>query len=293
VREDFRTLIESEVIRTELHTARLFYNTCLVAPWSLFFLGNLGAAFADLEASIPLMRESGNDYSARILQLVRGWFRARVGDFQGAHEDCLSALESAGPDESSAPPLEAHEYRIYLVVRGAAEAGLGHFERARELFEKRDRSAREMPVSLDWYWRMIAEFETVHLWLSAGKADRAEVHARLLLKLTLESRERTFQALAWDALAEVQLMQDSPRAALESAEHALALAEECETPLASWRAHSTAARTYDRLGHKVEASSSRERSVRASEQLLSTFSEAHPLREVFRKHVIRVRDEAN
>jgi DNA-binding winged helix-turn-helix (wHTH) protein/tetratricopeptide (TPR) repeat protein len=293
VREDFRTLIESEVIRAGLHTARMFYNTCLVAPWSLFFLGDLGAAFADLEVSIPLMKESGNDYSARILQLVRGWFRARVGDFQGAHEDCLSALESDGPDESPAPPLDAHEYRIYLVVRGAAEAGLGHFERAHELFEERARLAREMPVSLDWYWRMIAEFETAHLWLSAGKADRAEVHARLLLKLTLESRERTFQALAWDALAEVQLMQDSPRAALESAEHALALAEECETPLASWRAHSTAARTYDRLGHKVEASSSRERSVRASEQLLSTFPEVHPLRELFRKHVMRVRDEAN
>jgi tetratricopeptide (TPR) repeat protein len=285
VREDFRTLIESQVIRPGLLTARMFYNVCLVAPWSLFFLGELGPAFADLEASIPHMRESGNEYSARILQLIRGWFCVYVGDARGAREQCLSALAGDSLDGSSGPPLDAHEYRIYLVVRGAAEAGLGNFAHARELFEERDRLAREMPVTFDWYWRMIAEYETAHLWLAAGEPDRAEPHARLLLTLTLQTSERTFQVLAWNALAQVQLEQGNAGAALESIERAVALSKEHETHLATWRVHATASRAHRMLDQVADAYRSRELSVRASEPLLGTFPECHPLREFFRQRI--------
>jgi tetratricopeptide (TPR) repeat protein len=285
VREDFRTLIESQIIRPGLLTSRMFYNVCLVAPWSLFFLGELGPAFADLEANIPLMRDSGNEYSARILQLVRGWFCTHVGDARGARAECESALAGETLDGAPAHPLDVHEYRMYLVVRGAAEAGLGNFARARELFEERERLSREMPVSLDWYWRMIAEYETTRLWLAAGEPDRAEVHARLLLTLTLQSSERTFQVLAWNVLAEVQLMQGHARAALESIEPAIVLSKEHETHLATWQVHATAARAHRSLGQLDDADRSRELSVRAGERLLSTFPEPHPLRELFKQRL--------
>jgi hypothetical protein len=120
VRDDFRTLIDTEVIRPGMNAARMYYTACLVAPWALFFLGELGPAFKELEASIPVMRSNGNDYSARTLQLVRGWFRAYVGDFDGAHDDCLAAAANDGSELASAPALDAHEYRISLVVRGGA-----------------------------------------------------------------------------------------------------------------------------------------------------------------------------
>jgi DNA-binding winged helix-turn-helix (wHTH) protein/tetratricopeptide (TPR) repeat protein len=285
VRDDFPTLIETEVIRPGMSAARMYYTACLVAPWALFFLGELGPAFKELEASIPAMRSNGNDYSARILQLVRGWFRAHVGDFDGAHDDCLAAAASDASDVASAPALDAHEYRIYLVVRGAAEAGSGNFARARESFAERDRLAGEAPVSLDWYWRLIAEYETVNLWLAAAEPARAEEHARLLLKLTLQTSERTFQALAWNALAEVEMMHGRPRAALESTERALAVSNENEIHLATWRVHATAARVHQMLGRVVEAAGARELSARASGRLLSTFPESHPLRDLFAKRV--------
>ncbi len=287
VREDFPTLIKTDVIRPGMNAARMYYTACLVVPWSLFFLGELGPAFKELEVSIPAMRSNGNDYSSRVLQLVRGWFRAYVGDYDGAHDDCLAAAASDASQVAAAPALDPHEYRIYLVVRGAAEAGSGNFARARELFAERDRLTAEAPVSLDWYWRLIAEYETVHLWLAAGEVARAEERAKLLLKLTLRTSERTFQTLAWNALAQVAMMQGNPHAALESVERALAIAGEYETHLATWRVHATAARTYQMLGRVVDAASSRELSARSSGRLLSTFAESHPLRDFFAKRVAR------
>jgi tetratricopeptide (TPR) repeat protein len=287
VRDDFRTLIDTEVIRPGMNAARMYYTACRVAPWALFFLGEIGPAFKELEASIPVMRSNGNDYSARILQLVRGWLRAYVGDYEGARDDCLAAAANDASDGKPVPTLDAHEYRIYLVVRGAAETGLRNFARARELFEERDRLATEAPVSLDWYWRLIAEYETVNLWLAAADPARAEAHARLLLKLTLQTSERTFQALAWNALAEAEMMHGRPDAALESTERALAVSNEYETHLATWRVHATAARAHGMVGRVVEAASSRELSARASGRLLSTFPESHPLRDLFAKRIAR------
>jgi tetratricopeptide (TPR) repeat protein len=290
VRDDFPTLIETEVHRPGMNAARMYDTACFVAPWALFFLGELGPAFKELATSIPAMRSNGNDYSARILQLVRGWFRAYVGDFDGAHDDCLAAAASDASDVASAPVLDAHEYRIYLVVRGAAEAGLRNFAGAHESFAERDRLAGEAPVCLDWYWRLIAEYETVNLWLAAAEAARAEEHARLLLKLALQANERTLQALAWNALAEVELMHGKPHAALESTEHALAVSNEYETHLATWRVQATAARVHGMLGRVVEAASYRELSARASGRLLSTFPESHPLRDLFAKRIARETD---
>ena len=287
VRDDFPTLIETEVLRPGMNAAGMYYTACLVAPWALFFLGELGPAFKELETSIPAMRSNGNDYSARILQLVRGWFRAYVGDFDGAHDDCLAAAASDASDVAAAPALDPHEYRIYLVVRAAAEAGLGNFAQASELFAERARLTAATPVCLDWYWRLIAEYETVNLWLAAAQAARAEEHARLLLKLTLQTSERTFQALAWNALAQVQVMHGKPHAALESAERALAVSNEYETHLATWRVHATAARAHRMSGRVVEAASARELSARASGRLLSTFPVSHPLRDLFAKRVAR------
>ena len=291
VRDDFPTLIDSEVVRPGMNTARMYYNACLVAPWALFFLGELGPALKELEASIPVMRSNGNDYSARILQLIRGWIRAYVGDYEGAHDDCLAAAANDASDVVPVPALDVHEYRMYLVVRGAAEAGLRNFARARELFEERDRLATQAPVSFDWYWRLIAEYETVNLWLAAADPARAEAHARLLLKLTLQTSERTFQALAWNALAEAQMMQGKPAAALESTERALAVSNEYETHLATWRVHATVARAHGMAGRIAEAASSRELSARSGGRLLSTFAQSHPLRDLFAKRIVpRVED---
>ena len=82
-------------------------------------------------------------------------------------------------------------------------------------------------------------------------------------------------------------MHGRPAAALESTERALAVSNEYETYLATWRVHATAARAYGMLGRVVEAASSRELSARASGRLLSTFPESHPLRDFFAKRIAR------
>jgi hypothetical protein len=80
-------------------------------------------------------------------------------------------------------------------------------------------------------------------------------------------------------------MRGEPHAALESTERALAVSNEYETPLATWRVHATAARVHGMLGRVVEAASSRELSARSSGRLLSTFPESHPLRDLFAKRI--------
>lgn len=81
------------------------------------------------------------------------------------------------------------------------------------------------------------------------------------------------------------MMHGKPHAALDAIERALAVANEYETHLATWRVHATAARVHRMLGRVVEAASSRELSARASGRLLRTFAQSHPLRDLFAKRI--------
>lgn len=68
-------------------------------PSALVFLGKLGAALADLDASIAAFEKSGNPSAARFHRVYRGTVLFYAMDFEGTLQDCgpaaLRPLESA------------------------------------------------------------------------------------------------------------------------------------------------------------------------------------------------------
>ena len=55
---------------------------------------------------------------------------------------------------------------------------------------------------LDWYWRMLLESALTEVWLAQGDLAQARAQAERFLQVTLATEERTWQALAWEAMPE-------------------------------------------------------------------------------------------
>jgi hypothetical protein len=61
------------------------------------------------------------------------------------------------------------------------------------------------------------------------------------LNASLRTRERTYQALAWEANARIAMISQDHAAAEVCVSHALSFVERWEIPVAAWRVHATAA----------------------------------------------------
>jgi hypothetical protein len=135
-------------------------------------------------------------------------------------------------------PVDA---RICLILRGSAKLAAGDTDGAyTDLSIVREAMDRQQ-VLLDWYWRMPLHSALMELWLKKGDIERARSEAREFLKTSLATRERTYQALAWEANARVAMIPGDRPAMEECIGKALSIVEQWEIPVAAWRVHKTAA----------------------------------------------------
>jgi hypothetical protein len=92
-----------------------------------------------------------------------------------------------------------------------------------------------------------------NLALRAGEEARARQQVEALLERVERTDERTWQGLAWETRARVELRGGNLSRAVESITRALKVTEGFETPLADWRIHATAALAYEAAGRSSEA----------------------------------------
>jgi tetratricopeptide (TPR) repeat protein len=142
-------------------------------------------------------------------------------------------------------------------------------------------------VLLDWYWRAPLHSALTELWLKKGDAEKAQWEAQEFLKASLRTRERTYQALAWEANARIALIAGDHAAVEDCINKALSIVEQWKVPVAAWRVHATAAeaatdpelaREHWRLS--AETITRLADSLSRTEPLRETFLSAHPIRRI-------------
>ena len=236
------------------------------------FLGELGEALRLVEATVAALSRNGNETFAHMFRLWRALLSLVAHDFEGALMIC----------ESAARALVEVNYlpgrHLRLLVMGTAEVALGRYEQALEHLTLVRHEMDRQPVLSDSTCNVLVESALTELWLAKGDLAQASVHAERLLKIALETAERTWQALAWDANARVAMAKGDLAQAEECISKATATMEGFETPLAAWRVHATAAALYDRIGNVGSAKRHRQLSRATILKIADSLAPEEPLR---------------
>jgi DNA-binding winged helix-turn-helix (wHTH) protein/tetratricopeptide (TPR) repeat protein len=252
VRANYQILFEHAVGRPEFDLARATWMLRLGTAWAYCFLGELGRSMEAFDHGMLSFRENGDYFAARTLEVYRGWLLVHSMDFEAVIDmhtrlvpDTSVNAGSHEPDRSALLPVQ---HRASLILAGLSYAGLGDTARAAALFAEAARQMNATPIMFDWYWRLALEWGMTEVAILTGDHDAAKSHAQMFVKLSLETEDRTWQALAWESRARQALHGGDPAAALDSVNEGLAVSEGFETPLADWRLHRTAAAVHRALG---------------------------------------------
>lgn len=271
--ESLAMLVEGGMEPPYLHTT--YWQSHIVMPWGLWFLGEWGEALREIKAAVTMLEKNGDDRAAQTACLFQAWVHLHAMDFAGVRAICASVFSWLGE------PSATSTLRICQVLAGTAEAGLGQYARALEhLVTVRNDMDRQMVIR-DWYWRMPLEWALTDLWLAQGDLAQAQPQAERFLQVTLATAERTWQALAWDANARVARATRDLAHAHACIAQALSTMEGFEVPMAAWHVHATAAELYAHTGNSGMATHHRDLSRTTILQLAHSLPADEPLRHTF------------
>jgi DNA-binding winged helix-turn-helix (wHTH) protein len=239
------------------------------------FLGELGEALRVVEATVAALTRNGNEAFAHMLRLWSARLSVVAHDFEGA----LTICESVARALSDVSHLPAQHLR--LAITGTAEVALGRYEQALELLALARHNMDRQPVLNDLSCNFLVESALTELWLAKGDLAKASVQGERLLKISLETEERTWQALSWDVNARVAMAEGNLAHAEECIVKASATMEVFEIPLAAWRVHATAAALCDRMGSVGSAERHRQISRATILKIADSLAPEEPLRKTF------------
>ncbi|HTB11670.1 MAG TPA: AAA family ATPase [Bryobacteraceae bacterium] len=255
---------------------QMFGSSCLAMA------GEWGKALDRFRTGVSSLEKNGDEYRARGVRLHQAWAHLHMLDFDGVQSLCEScypnsetAAKTGWPVLGDPIPVDA---RICLILRGSAKLGAGNPDGAfTDLSLVRDAMDRQQ-VLLDWYWRAPLHSALTEVWLKKGDMEKARREAQEFLKASLKTRERTFQALAWEANARVGIASQDHAAVEDCIGNALGLVGRWEMPLAAWRVHATAAEA----ATDPELSRAQWRlSAETITRLADSLSQSEPSREIF------------
>ncbi len=267
---------------THVNLLLLYWVHQMFGSTSLAMAGEWGQALERFRAAISSLEKNGDDYRARIVRVYQAWAHLFMLDFEGVLRLCASsypnperAAQTEKPILGDPIPIDA---RICLILRGSAKLGAGQIDAAlADLSIVRDAMDRQQ-ILLDWYWRMPLHSALTEVWLKKGDLEKARWEAQEFLTASLNTRERTFQALAWETNARIAMISGDHASVADCIGKALSIVEQWEIPLAAWRVHATAAEaaTAPELAHAQWRLS-----AETITRLADSLSPTEPLREIF------------
>jgi hypothetical protein len=216
-------------------------------PWCLTLLGEWGSALREFDAGIVLAEKNGDPLRGQTLLLFRCLTLLFAMDFASASaisESLLPALHD---------PARAPWRRFCLTICGAAAVGLGNQEAGLDrLLTAREEMDRR-PALGDWYWQLLQQSALTRLCLSTGDLSRAREEGELFRTYATATAERTWQALAWEVNARIELASGNLRSAQDLVANSLTAIEGFEAPVAAWQVHATAADVANASGDAAAA----------------------------------------
>jgi tetratricopeptide (TPR) repeat protein len=279
VESSYKVLSDSSQSPVEIVLATAIWMRYSAEPWSLLYLGEYGLALKELENSIAAFSREGDLSAVRSFQIERGAFRFHALDFEGALRDCEPiAAHSTADDAAQVLP---HYRRIALVHRGLAKTGLGDNAGALADFRVAEDEMGGQPAYLDWYGRLPLEWGVVNALIEQGDHDESLARAAHLSQAAMNTDDRTWRALAWEARARAALSCGKAADALEHVERALNECEAATIPVAEWRVRAVAAAIFKAKGDLHEASRHVELGLAVTRRIAESIPAADPLRSTF------------
>ena len=276
-REAHRSAEEGFAIALEGYEENLylkwnFQSYSNLVGWCHTFLGEWGKALREFDKWIEMAEKNDDRLSAMTASAARCRLLIEVMDFAGAQQSLESGLAAAAP-----PGIR----RLWWVLAGWDEAGLGNHERALEHLLTCRNEMDQHPMMNDWYYRMPLQRALTDAWLSKGDLAQARVEAKQFLQVTLATEERMFRALAFEANARLAIAEQDFDRAQDFIAQALKTMEGYEVPLAHWRVHATAAELYRNSGDWDLAERHLELSRETIMKLANSLAPEEPLRQIF------------
>ena len=283
--DSHRTLLREsprDVVETELASSA--WMRLIGVPWSLFSLGEFGAALADMDANIAAFQKAEDSSGAGYIQVFRGNLLFHAMDFEGVLRDCGPVAshpfeQNADRDTQVLPRMR----RVALIFCGLAETGLGNIATALEYLRVAEAEMERQPVHLDWYWRLALEWGMVDVLIANGDHTAALVRANRLCDLAAQTDERTWHALAWEARARAALARGEASEAMADVAKAVAACDGVEVPLAEWRVHATGAVVCKAAGDLHQARAHDRFGAAFRKRLADALPEGDPLRSTFQR----------
>jgi DNA-binding winged helix-turn-helix (wHTH) protein len=279
--ESYHIISETGQNAVEADLARFAWMRHLGAPWSLCYLGQFGAALAELDASVAACEKNGDVSATHSFHVYRGLVLFHALDFEGVLQACAPVANLSTKRADAAIRVLPVERRIALVFCGLAEAGLGNNAAALDYLRGAETEMERQPVHLDWYWRLALEWGMVGILIADGDHMTAKARAERLCGLAAQTDERAWRALAWEARARAALACGDASEAAKIIANAVAAWEGVKVPLAEWRVHATGAMIYKAVGDTDRAGLHSRRGAAIRKQLAETLPEGHSLRVKF------------
>jgi DNA-binding winged helix-turn-helix (wHTH) protein len=242
---------------------------------ALLFAGEWNELQSVLAASQQVSDRNGHWLWPVALRLETAWLHTEASDCARAQTLAEEALAHAR--RAQYPYGE----RMSLLLLGLSHLGLRRHDTALEYFRQASAWAEQARPPLDWLLEMPLHHGLAVLRLDRGEAKQAREHAELLDALATRCGERTWRALAAEALALIAEAEHKPARADEQLARALSIVDGSEVPLADWRIHETAARLCRRRGRHDQAANHCARSARRIRQLAHELRASARLRDAF------------
>ena len=267
-------ILEASVFRTDSAIKLIpHFGSLSGKTIALLRLGRLGEVLRLTRAGEELAEE--NRARSWLLGFREAWLRILAFDYAGALRICEEICEACAEYHSGQP------HTIALVAAGYNNLERGEYLEAIENFMQVVHPKVTTKFFLHWVWRMTAQLELGNAWLLSGNVSRAHAEAESFLQSALSTDDPHLQALAWELRARVAIAEDDLTGARKFIEHALAIVEAYEIPIAAWQVHAGAWQLFLRRQEQDAAEWHRERARERIFQIADSFEPDEPLRKTF------------
>ena len=221
-----------------LETGHLFEHLiCQYArAWALLHLGAWGEMQRGLGEEIELAERNDHPLWAAAYRLQGAWLLLEAGAY-GQAEALSRAAVAVGR-----AARHALTQSLGLILLAAAQAGAGDATAAQAALREIETRLAADGIVVEPTLRPLLETGRIATALARDALAEARGAAQRLLALAGDVGDRTYQALARRALAEIALRAGSGAAASREIDAALEVLGDAAAPLAAWRVRATAAR---------------------------------------------------
>jgi tetratricopeptide (TPR) repeat protein len=234
-----------------------------------------GGRFGELLRMVRTGREleEKNGHDPWVSILGESWLRELCFDFEGVRR--LSEIVM---------PFDAEQHAVWIrtvsrISSGYAELYRGNLLEALQCFSQ-VRDPRITPsFILHWRWRLRARLGVSEALLQAGDISDAHREADDVVASALAAADPNMRALAWEMKSRVARAENDFDGARVCVDHALAILDRFDIPVAAWQVHRTAWDLYTDLGDRESADGHRALAKELIMRIADSFDDGEPLRE--------------